>query len=48
MKTYAGRISNKGAQEVKAPYAQGKGVAPKTKEGGDLRSAKSGKGGAKK
>ena len=48
MKTYAGRISNKGAPEVKAPYAQGKGVAPKTKEGGDLRSAKSGKGGAKK
>lgn len=39
-KSYAGKITNKGAQEVKAPYAQGGGKEPKIKTGGDLRTGK--------
>lgn len=36
--SYVGRISNKGAQEVKAPLSQGAGKKPTIKTGGDLRS----------
>lgn len=42
-KGYTGRISNKGAQEVKAPYPQGKPKGATVKTGGDLRSKKSNK-----
>ena len=42
-KGYAGKITNKGAQEVKAPFAQAEGKKPTVKMGGDLRSGKSGK-----
>ena len=43
MKNYAGKITNKGAQEVKAPYAQAEGKQPKVVTGGDLRTGKKGK-----
>lgn len=42
-KSYIGRISNKGAQEVKAPYPQSKPKGAAVKTGGDLRSKKSNK-----
>jgi len=37
-KTYAGSISNKGAQEVKALHSVGTSSASKVKRGKDLRS----------
>ena len=39
-KGYEGTVSNKGAQEVKAPYPQKDGKAPKVKTGNDLRTGK--------
>lgn len=42
-KSYAGKVSNKGAQEVKALYPQGKPKGATVKKGGDLRSKKSDK-----
>lgn len=42
-KGYIGKVSNKGAQEVKAPYPQGKPKGATVKTGGDLRSKKSNK-----
>ena len=42
-KGYEGKITNKGAQEVKAPYAQSEGKKPKVITGGDLRTGKKGK-----
>lgn len=36
--SYVGKISNKGAQTVKAPLAQPKGKKPTVKTGGDLRT----------
>lgn len=36
--SYVGKISNKGAQVVKAPLAQSAGKKPTVKKGGDLRS----------
>lgn len=42
-KTYAGKISNKSMQEVKAAYPQPAGKAPKKETGGDLRAKKGGK-----
>ena len=38
--SYIGKIANKGAQEVKAPLAQGAGKKPSIKKGGDLRTGK--------
>jgi hypothetical protein len=38
---YAGKVTNKGNQEVKAGYAQKAAKAPKMKTGGDLRARKS-------
>lgn len=38
---YAGKVTNKGNQEVKAGYAQKASKAPKMKTGGDLRAKKS-------
>ena len=43
MTDYKGKISNKGSQEVKAPYNQPKGKSPKVVSGGDLRARKSSK-----
>jgi len=40
---YSGKISNKGAQQVKAPYPQGGSGKNTVKTGGDLRSKKTGK-----
>lgn len=37
---YIGRISNHGAQQVKAPLPQAAGKQPKVKEGSDLRGGK--------
>ncbi len=42
-KGYEGKITNKGAQMVKAPFAQPAGKDPKVKTGGDLRVGKKGK-----
>lgn len=42
-KSYAGKVSNKGAQEVKALYPQGKPKGAKVQKGEDLRAKKSGK-----
>lgn len=36
-KSYAGKINNRGQQEVKALYPTPKGKAPKKKTGADLR-----------
>ena len=36
-KGYTGKIGNKGMQQVKAPYSQGKGPKSTVKKGGDLR-----------
>ena len=41
MSGYAGKITNKGNQEVKAVYAQSAPKSPKVKTGGDLRAKKS-------
>ena len=38
---YAGKISNKGSQMVKAPYAQEAGKTSKVVKGDDLRAKKS-------
>lgn len=38
---YAGKVTNKGNQEVKAGYAQKASKSPKMKTGGDLRAKKS-------
>ena len=35
---YAGRVTNKGAQYVEAPFAQKRGKSPKIIKGGDLRA----------
>lgn len=40
---YAGKISNKGAQQVKAVYSQGKAKSDKVTTGNDLRTKKNGK-----
>lgn len=40
---YAGKVTNKGNQEVKAGYAQKMSKSPKMKMGGDLRAKKSNK-----
>lgn len=40
--SYAGRINNRGQQEVKALFSTPKGKSPKVKTGSDLR-AKGGK-----
>lgn len=37
---YIGRISNQGAQQVKAPLPQKTGKQPRVKEGSDLRGGK--------
>lgn len=42
-KTYAGKISNKGTQEVKAIFPTEKGKSGKVTRGEDLRSKKGGK-----
>lgn len=42
-KTYAGKISNKGSQEVKAIFPTEKGKNGKVTKGEDLRSKKGGK-----
>lgn len=42
-KSYIGKISNKGSQEVIAPIEQPKGKTPKVVTGGDLRAKKSNK-----
>lgn len=35
---YAGRVTNKGSQEVKAPFTQPAGKTPVVKTGEDLRT----------
>ena len=40
---YAGKVTNKGNQEVKAGYVQKASKSPKMKTGGDLRAKKSNK-----
>lgn len=40
---YAGKISNKGSQEVKAVFSQSSGKSAKVSKGDDLRTKKSGK-----
>lgn len=40
---YAGKISNKGSQEVKAVFPQSGGKSAKVTRGEDLRAKKSGK-----
>lgn len=40
---YAGKISNKGSQEVKAVFSQPSGKSAKVVRGNDLRAKKGGK-----
>lgn len=39
-RSYAGKLSNRGVQEVKAVFPQGKPKGGKVKRGEDLRSGK--------
>ena len=41
--SYVGKITNKGAQEVKAPLKQPASKSPKVHTGGDLKEKKSAK-----